>query len=113
MSPHVPLSQPHPSISVPILSLVPVPLSVCPHLCPHGCPVSPQLSQELAELQERRRDIGERWQDKLEWLQTGEDWGGHVSPVSPLCVPFMSPVPGSGAAPTQKVGGGSLCPVSL
>nr|XP_031363424.1 spectrin beta chain, non-erythrocytic 1 [Lonchura striata domestica] len=29
-----------------------------------------QLSQELAELQERRRDIGERWQDKLEWLQT-------------------------------------------
>uniref|UniRef100_A0A674GQR7 Spectrin beta chain n=1 Tax=Taeniopygia guttata TaxID=59729 RepID=A0A674GQR7_TAEGU len=29
-----------------------------------------KLSQELAELQERRRDIGERWQDKLEWLQT-------------------------------------------
>ncbi|TRZ10316.1 hypothetical protein HGM15179_016794 [Zosterops borbonicus] len=26
--------------------------------------------KELAELQERRRDIGERWQDKLEWLQT-------------------------------------------
>uniref|UniRef100_A0A8C3E4X0 Uncharacterized protein n=1 Tax=Corvus moneduloides TaxID=1196302 RepID=A0A8C3E4X0_CORMO len=31
-----------------------------------------KLSQELQELQERRRDIGERWQDKLEWLQTGE-----------------------------------------
>ncbi|KAM4754357.1 LOW QUALITY PROTEIN: spectrin beta chain, non-erythrocytic 2 [Cyanocitta cristata] len=29
-----------------------------------------KLSQELAELQERRRDIGEHWQDKLEWLQT-------------------------------------------
>ncbi|XP_039428620.1 LOW QUALITY PROTEIN: spectrin beta chain, non-erythrocytic 2-like, partial [Corvus cornix cornix] len=29
-----------------------------------------KLSQELQELQERRRDIGERWQDKLEWLQT-------------------------------------------
>ncbi|XP_027766850.1 spectrin beta chain, non-erythrocytic 2-like, partial [Empidonax traillii] len=29
-----------------------------------------KLSQELAELQERRRDIGKRWQDKLDWLQT-------------------------------------------
>ncbi|XP_033367563.1 spectrin beta chain, non-erythrocytic 1, partial [Parus major] len=45
-----------------------------------------KLSQELAELQERRRDIGERWQDKLEWLQTGENWGDHVSPSCP----FMS-----------------------
>uniref|UniRef100_A0A674GRJ7 Spectrin beta chain n=1 Tax=Taeniopygia guttata TaxID=59729 RepID=A0A674GRJ7_TAEGU len=29
-----------------------------------------EADKELAELQERRRDIGERWQDKLEWLQT-------------------------------------------
>ncbi|OWK51001.1 Spectrin beta chain, non-erythrocytic 1 [Lonchura striata] len=44
------------------------------------------LSQELAELQERRRDIGERWQDKLEWLQTGEDWEGPPSWQSLYCV---------------------------
>lgn len=44
------------------------------HLClpPHP---APQISEKLSQLQARRQETADKWQEKMDWLQLGEGAG--------------------------------------
>lgn len=49
---------------------------------------APQISEKLSQLQARRQETADKWQEKMDWLQLGEPlWGpaggaGHLIPCS-------------------------------
>lgn len=34
----------------------------------------PQISEKLSQLQARRQETSDKWQEKVNWLQLGESW---------------------------------------
>lgn len=55
-----------------------VPLGANSRLCP------PQISEKLSQLQARRQETADKWQEKMDWLQLGElRWGPGSLAVDP------------------------------
>lgn len=39
---------------------------------------TPQISEKLSQLQSRRQETADKWQEKMDWLQLGESlWECH------------------------------------